>query len=215
MNRNNPPGVLHCVASSEKGSQLSFSRQKRNMKWIMGHLFSSVALPLQDPITAEGPSSQQHRFYPHSSPNTFNGGCRKVLEISRSPQWLWRRRKGKSHSRYHIPFFSPRFRPYLVFFLQNDFTWPQPQPPLSPGICLCPSPQTPMSSPGSGFISWQTIRIWRTRMMSKVIYRMSSNWQAPPLFFNALGMIYILIIIAQQRGKREGLLGCFGSGLYS
>lgn len=39
---------------------------------------------------------------------------------------------------------------------------------------------------------------------SKVVYRMSSNWQAPLLFFNALGMIDALN--SQQRGQREGLL---------
>lgn len=116
-----------------------------------------------------------------------------MLEISRSPQWLWRRRKGKSHSRYHIPFSLPDFDRILCSSSKMTSYDPQPQTPLSPGICLCPSPPPPMPSPGSGFISWQTIRIWRTRMRSKVIYRMSSNWQAYPLFFSALEIIYILI----------------------
>lgn len=47
-------------------------------------------------------------------------------------------------------------------------------------------------------------------MRSKVIYRMSSNWQAPALFFNAIGMIYILI---PNKGAREkACLDVLGQG---
>lgn len=39
---------------------------------------------------------------------------------------------------------------------------------------------------------------------------MSSNWQAPPLFFNALGMIYIL---TPNKGAREkACLDVLGQG---
>lgn len=96
--------------------------------WSELWVTSLVALPLQDPVTADGPSSQQQRFYPHSSPNTFNGGCRKVLEISRSPQWLWRRRKGKSHSRYHIPFSLPDFN--HILYSSYKMTSHNPNPKL-------------------------------------------------------------------------------------
>lgn len=82
MNLNSPPGVPHCVASSGKGPQLEAKTEEKH-EVRDGRFVLVVALTLQDPITAEGPRSQQHRFYPHSSPNTFNGGCRKVLEISR------------------------------------------------------------------------------------------------------------------------------------
>lgn len=47
-------------------------------------------------------------------------------------------------------------------------------------------------------------------MRSKVIYRMSSNWQSPALFFNAIGMNYILI---PNKGAREkACLDVLGQG---
>lgn len=57
MNLNNPPGLPHCMASSEKGSKVEAKTEgKLEVNYVL--LVQAVALPMQDPVTAEGPRRQ-------------------------------------------------------------------------------------------------------------------------------------------------------------
>lgn len=46
-------------------------------------------------------------------------------------------------------------------------------------------------------------------MRSEVVYRMSLNWQAPPLLFNALGMVLVRISSGGE-GENACLDECVG-----
>jgi hypothetical protein len=91
-------------------------RLKGNTKLIVCYFFKLLLCQLQDP-EASSPA-HIHTAPPNTPSICVWGCCRKVLEISRVPPWLWRRRKGKSHPRTTFP----DFRTYSVFFLQNGFS---------------------------------------------------------------------------------------------
>lgn len=170
----------------------------------MGHLFSGFATARPNHCwRAQQPTAQ---VLSTQLPKHFQWGLQEgARNIQKSTVTLEKKEKAIPGTTF------PSSRPDFdhILYSSSKMTSHDPNPKLLSALAyayVCPlNPQCHPS--GSGFISWQTIRIWKTRMRSKVIYRMSSNWQAPPLFFNALGMIYILI---PNKGAWEVCLNVLG-----
>lgn len=118
---NNPPSIPHPIPSFGEESQLQVEIERKH-KVNSGLFVSSEAPTLQDPITSEGPRSRQHSLYSHSSSKASNGGCKKVLEISRGPQLV----------AYSSPSGEGKKGKTLILL-------PHPPPPL-PCPPLCPLP---------------------------------------------------------------------------
>lgn len=143
------------MASSEKGWAKTEGRHKVNM----GYLFKQLLCQGKIWSLLKGPEASSIAIIPkHSSPKRSQrggGGLQEDARDTQSPTVALEKKERKKPSQDHFLGLGT----CSVFFLQNDFSRPQPQTTLSPGICLCPSPQPSMPSPSSEVISSQTIRI--------------------------------------------------------